>query len=297
MPDDDAPFRQALARIDAALGAPEAAARKAALKAEIIALFRAVDHEIAELTALKGDIKGLVERWKAIDDVTSPAAGDQPTPVAPLAASAPEVPVSAPTRTDHLNASSHIEKGWNLISLGEHAAAEQVLTRALALVPGDTQATALLGWARMLQEKYDDALGDFQRILQREPNNALARVNVGYICLKKQIFGEAIEHLSRAIRLDNDRRATLYAHYYLGLLYAERDMPEDAEAFLSKAIALGPNLIEAYYELGRVRWFAGRREAAFEAWRAGVAANKFSPWGKRCAEMLQHVESGGVPAR
>jgi tetratricopeptide (TPR) repeat protein len=50
----------------------------------------------------------------------------------------------------------------------------------------------------MLLERYDDALFAFQKVLVREPDNALARVNVGYICLKKGIFGEAIEHLTRA---------------------------------------------------------------------------------------------------
>src|SRR5438045_5397898 len=71
----------------------------------------------------------------------------------------------------------------------------------------------------------------FQKVLMREPGNALARINVGYICLKKEIFGEAIEHLSKAIRLDNDKKATLYAHFYLGLVYLRREMYEDAETF------------------------------------------------------------------
>ena len=96
----------------------------------------------------------------------------------------------------------------------------------------------------------------------KEPANALARINVGYICLKKRIFGEAIEHLSKAIRLDNDRKATLYAHFYLGLVYLEREMYEDAQTFFRKTLALGPNLIEAYYELGRALWFAGERDEA-----------------------------------
>ena len=109
----------------------------------------------------------------------------------------------------------------------------------------------------MLDEQYDDALGTFSRVLMIEPANALARVNVGYICLKKKIFGEAIEHLSRVIRLDNDRKATLYAHYYLGLVYLEREMYPTPEFFLKKALVLGPNLIEAYYDLGRAQWFGG----------------------------------------
>lgn len=306
-----ASFRDAYERIEEALSSSSAAQNKSQLKAEIIALFREVDRELGELGALKDEIKGLVTRWKSIrdgGDPQGPMPDVAPTPTVPEASSTngnahaghsvPQLSrLPAPTRADHLNASSFIEKGWSLISLGEHEAAEQALTKALSLVPGDTQAAALLGWAEMLQGKYDSALLHFQHVLQREPMNALARVNVGYICLRKGIFGEAIEHLSRTIKLDNDRKATLYAHFYLGLLYFERDMPEDAETFLCKAIDLGPNLVEAWFELGRVRWFAGHRDAARQAWRDGAAANKFSPWGKRCAEMLQHVDAGGAPSR
>jgi tetratricopeptide (TPR) repeat protein len=285
-------FRDTLARLDKALDAPEAATRKGPLKGEIIALFKAVDQQLSELGALKDAIKVLVGKWKALEGSDGVAEPAPPPAVVPVS-----VASNGPTRADHLNASSYIEKGWSLISLGDHAAAEAALVRALALVPNDIQAESLLGWAQMLQEKYDEALLNFQHVLRREPANALARVNVGYICLKKGIFGEAIEHLSRTIRLDNDRKATLYAHYYLGLLYLEREMFDDAENFLRKAIALGPNLVEAYYELGRALWFGGNVDAGAQAWRDGVAANKFSPWGKRCAEMLQHVEAGGVLSR
>ena len=134
-------------------------------------------------------------------------------------------------------------------------------------------------------------------MLVREPQNALARINVGYICLKKRIFGEAIEHLSKAIRLDNDKKATLYAHFYLGLVYVQREMYEDAETFFEKTIKLGPNLIEAYYELGRAHWLAGDQEKAKATWQDGFKANKFNSWGKKCQEMLELVAKGGEPPR
>jgi len=149
----------------------------------------------------------------------------------------------------------------------------------------------------MLHEDYDDALGTFQKVLMKEPANSLARINVGYICLKKRIFGEAIEHLSKAIRLDNDRKATLYAHFYLGLVYLQREMFEDAETFFEKTIKLGPNLIEAYYELGRAHWFAGDQAKAKSTWEDGFKANKFNPWGKKCQEMLELVGKGEEPPR
>jgi len=260
------------------------AAEREAVKRDIIAYFQQVDSLIADLTELKQDIRKLVDGYKRRS-------------ASEAQASAPDFDVRPAIQADHLGASTFIEKGWSLISLGDYTAAVQALEKALQLSPGDTQAASLLGWAQMLHEDYDDALGTFQKVLMKEPGNSIARINVGYICLKKRIFGEAIEHLSKAIRLDNDKKATLYAHFYLGLVYLQREMYEDAETFFQKALTLGPNLVEAYYELGRAYWWAGDRDRAKQSWRQGFKANQFNPWGKKCEEMLELVLQGQEPPR
>jgi tetratricopeptide (TPR) repeat protein len=257
-----------------------------AVKKDIIAFFKRVDAQLAEMTHLKEDIRQLVDRYKQL------AAADA------QGATAPEFTGVRPVvHADHIGASTFIEKGWSLISLGDHAGAIQALQKALQLSPSDTQAESLLGWAQMLHEDFDDALATFSKVLMKEPSNSLARVNVGYICLKKRIFGEAIEHLSKAIRLDNDKKATLYAHFYLGLVYLQREMYEDAQTFFQKALKLGPNLIEGYYELGRAYWFAGDQAQAKLTWDEGFKANKFNPWGKKCEELLALVNQGQEPPR
>jgi tetratricopeptide (TPR) repeat protein len=255
-----------------------------AVKRDIIALFKRVDGALTDLGAIKDEIRGLVERYKQ-------GASSAPTPAPQFTGARPAV------HADHLGASTYIEKGWSLISLGDYTGAIQALDKALSLSPGAVEAQSLLGWAQMLHEDYDDALGNFSKVLMKEPANALARINVGYICLKKRIFGEAIEHLSKAIRLDNDRKASLYAHYYLGLVYLEREMYEDAQTFLRKTLKLGPNLIEAYFELGRALWLGGNREEAVRTWTDGYKANKFNPWAKRCQEMLDVATVGGEVPR
>ena len=280
---------EALRRREAALSArlerPSAATERAELRTEILALFEEVDTALAGLTTLRDDVKRLAERWKAWQ-----APEDDAAPAPRLTGTQPAV------HADHLNASTCVESGWNLISLGDHEGAERALSRALELAPDDPRTEALLGWALMHQEKYDDALLSFQRVLMREPANAMARVNLGYICLKRRIFGEAIEHLSRAMRAE-DKKATLYAHFYMGLVYLEREMFADAAAFLERAIKLGPNLIEAYYHLGRAHWLHGVRDRALETWRRGADANKFNPWAKRCGEMAESVEHGESAGR
>jgi tetratricopeptide (TPR) repeat protein len=276
-------LRTELDHIAGRLDAP--GSEREAVKRDIIALFKRVDGALADLAQIKESIRGLVERYKQASSSSEPSAAPQFNGALPA------------VHADHLGASTFIEKGWSLISLGDYSGAIQALEKALSLSPGATDATSLLGWAQMLNEDYDDALGNFSKVLMKEPANALARINVGYICLKKGIFGEAIEHLSKAIRLDNDRKATLYAHYYLGLVYLEREMYEDAQTFLRKTLKLGPNLIEAYFELGRALWLGGEREEAVRVWTEGYKANKFNPWAKRCQEMLEVASAGGEVPR
>jgi tetratricopeptide (TPR) repeat protein len=278
-----AEYEQIARRLESVTGA--GGGEREAVKREIIAYFKQVDGLIGDLSALKEEVRKLVDRFKQVSASTAEA-------------SAPEFTGTRPAvHADHIGASTFIEKGWSLISLGDYSGAIQSLQKALHLSPGETQAESLLGWAQMLHEEYDDALGTFQKVLMKEPANSLARINVGYICLKKRIFGEAIEHLSKAIRLDNDKKATLYAHFYLGLVYLQREMYEDAQTFFQKTIKLGPNLIEAYYELGRAFWFAGDQAQAQQTWEAGFKANKFNPWGKKCEDTLALARQGQEPPR
>ncbi len=74
-------------------------------------------------------------------------------------------------------------------------------------------------------------------------------------------------------------------------------MYEDAQTFFQKTLKLGPNLIEAYFELGRAFWFGGDREQATQTWQDGFKANKFNPWGKRCQETLDEIAKGGEPEK
>lgn len=202
---------------------------------------------------------------------------------------------SAPPQQDHLGASTFVEKGWHALARGEGDVAGEALERALALAPGDPEATVLLGWARILRGDLDGAHGLLSRALEGAPDHALGRVIAGLLCLQRRRFGEAIEQLSWVIHQGRDRKALLYAHYHLGLVYLERRMLDDAIPFFEEAIRLGPNLVEARYGFGRALWHAGRPEEAETTWRGGVGADRSSPWAARCEEALAAVRRGEAP--
>ena len=265
----DARYRRIDAQLEAA--GPDDRER---LREEIVALFRETEAGLESLAAFKERIRGLVDRYKAL----APA---------PAAAPAQQTVVA-----DHIGSSTYVERGWSAIAAGDHQRAVKELERALELSPDDPHTESLLGWAQMLREQYDDALMTYYKVLMRDPNNPLARVNLGYICLKKGIFGEAIEHLARAIRQEGDRKANLYAHLYMGLVYLEREMFDDARSFFRRTLELGPNMLEAWWETGRAYYLEGKPEEAKEAWRAGYQANRFSLWGERCGKAVAQLEAG-----
>jgi tetratricopeptide (TPR) repeat protein len=259
------------AAIDARLDTAGAGDREM-LRADIVGFFRETEAAIEGLTGLKERIRGLVERYKALP--------------------APEAPRAQTVVSDHIGSSTYVERGWSAIASGDAKRAVKELERALELAPNDPATETLLGWAQMLREQYDDALMTYYKVLMKDPNNPLARVNLGYICLKKGIFGEAIEHLSKAIRQEGDRKAQMYAHLYMGLVYLEREMYEDARGFFKRTLELAPNMLEAWWETGRAFYLEGRTDEAREAWQTGFQANRFNLWGERCGKALAQLEAG-----
>src|SRR5919198_2088820 len=97
--------RDTLRALHGRLAAPNAAEQRDALKDQIIALFKEIEQEIADLNALKDDVKKLVDKWKTLQ-------GEQTL--------APQFTVEQPVVADHIGASTFIEKGWSRLSLGDY---------------------------------------------------------------------------------------------------------------------------------------------------------------------------------
>jgi tetratricopeptide (TPR) repeat protein len=251
-------------------------AERVATRQAIVALFRRSEAAIAELAEFKESIRGLVDRFKALPS---------------------DAPAEAHSvRHDHIGASTFIERGWTALAGGDWRQAEMLLRDALALDPGESSAEALLGWSLMHQDRGDEALQLCLRVLVRNPEHGLARTAVGAICLRKGITGEAIEHLSRAVQRGGDARAVLYARYWLGIAYLEREMTADAIEVLEGAVKHGPNLAEGWAELGRAFWLRGEVDRARAAWHTGAAV-RHSPFASRATHLLAVADSGGVIPR
>jgi Flp pilus assembly protein TadD len=120
----------------------------------------------------------------------------------------------------------------------------------------------------------------------------MARVNLGYVYMRKGQLARATELLLPSSQQCRDPKAAMYATFYRGLLHAAENDFTEAEHCFRKSIHLAPNFIEAYYELGRVLTQAGRPDEARGAWKTGNGSNRFNIWGKRCGEAIRLADKG-----
>ncbi len=274
-------FQNKINNIQQALKSPDAKAQSAKLEQEIRALYKEIAVSIKHLTVLHDSVKTLIDQYK-----TATISDDES-----------KVMIKSfveTMRTDSLGSSTYVAEGWNQICSGEFEKAITSLSNAVKLNSSDTKALELLGWAYSYQGMYDEGLTVCLKVLQLEPNNDAVRNNLGFTSFKKGIYGESIEHLSRVIKSGKDRTAVLYAHYYLGLVYLERQMLDDAMFFFSKATVLGPNLIEAYYHLGQVYYMKKMYGAAHKEWEKCLKLSPHNWWAKKAAEQMELVKTDEV---
>jgi len=270
----------------------DAARRTAQLKDDIIACFREADAALLAAQSAKDAVKALAERWKVLNANTNAnTASTAAAPVAPIAAPAAS-PVAAPVsaRVDLLGASTFVEKGWNLLSLGQVPEAIVALEKALTLAPGQVEALVLLAWAFVNDGQLDAAHAPLEAARAQSPEDALAVMVWGRWLALQGHFTDADRCFAQTMG-SGDGRAALYAHLYRAQLQRTLGAHDAAALTLRQALQKGPNLVQAWYELGRTHWECGRRADALQAWQSGSAANKFSPWGKRCAALLDLVSA------
>ncbi|MEX0912349.1 MAG: tetratricopeptide repeat protein [Gemmatimonadota bacterium] len=268
----EARLRELEARLGTETGPPAA---REAVRDQIVQLFRDIEAGIARLETLKEGVRPLVERYHELY---------------PRQTSATTVP-----RLDHLGSSTYRERGWSALAAGEHESAIEALRRALELDPEDLGTAALLAWAYVRMENGRSARPLLDVALARDSEHPLARVVLGFLHMQEKRYTEAVEQLTAVAGQGTDRTATLYAYLYLGATHVERGMHRQAQNFFRLALELGPNLTEAYWELGRSHHMEGRPDLAIEAWRAG-GENRFNPWGERCREAVARLEAGEAAA-
>jgi adenylate cyclase len=140
--------------------------------------------------------------------------------------------------------------------------AEEMAQIAFRLEPGLPDAFGMLGWVRLLQRRYDEAIDLVRKAVQLDPNRAKMRaVLSSALCYSGQ-FREALEHGLKAFRLNPFPPIWYFEN--LGIPYRHLGQYErSVEVFEAALQSTAPsdswyqvthrmNLIAAYVEMGQM---------------------------------------------
>jgi len=135
------------------------------------------------------------------------------------------------------------ELGVQYMKLNDLNNADEALRNALKISPDG--ATPLLnhGIVLALMGKFDLAVSDLERSLKQKEQSANGHFYLGEALANLGRFGDAEQHLARAVELGGDEMKD--AHRFLGLIYLQRGERERAVTELETYLKLAPKAADA----------------------------------------------------
>ena len=157
--------------------------------------------------------------------------------------------------------------GNAFVARGRFAEAIDQFQRALQIDPNDADATYNLGNALAQQGSFEEAAKQLQNALQINPGNAMAAYDLGNVRARQGRFDEAIGDFELALRIDP---GLAKAHYNLGSLLGKQGKLNEAVEQYQKALQVDANYVRAYYGLGTALTTQGQLDRAIDSFQAGL---------------------------
>ena len=142
--------------------------------------------------------------------------------------------------------------------------------KSLKLKPDNIRVEYKKGLTLLLGEKNDDAIRQFEMVLNKEPKFDLASEGLGRAYFQKKDFLLAERHFKKAI----DQNHKLWMSYnFLGNIYDNKQDYEKAILEYTSAIAVKPDQGLLYNNLGVSYLLAGHNQGAVDAFGKAVEKN------------------------
>lgn len=211
--------------------------------------------------------------------------------------------------------------GRKYMELKRYDEAIEILNRLLKFKPDDASVMGEIGLAYTRQDEIEKAIRTFSKAVAIAPDSAILHSRLGYELIRVRQFDEAESELTQALRLDPQ---LVFAYRYMTSIYWFTDRTEEglgmakmaimnyspdleeldndfvalssfygrmkeyneAIAFLSQAIEINPENVNAYCGLGALNAQQAKNESALEVFNKGLRIDRNFPCIRRGMGLL-----------
>ena len=181
------------------------------------------------------------------------------------------------------NISRNYSKAENLIELGKYGEAEAYITKLLAENANDIQAKTYLAEIHSAQYKLDGAEKEFNKILEKNPQNSMAHNGLGLVYYRRttssdmtfrgnmeNYYNKALQEFSLAVKNDPN---FYQAYDNTGKILFDAGRLNDAEKYFKKALEIRPDYSKGVENYGRVLFAKNQIDAAIDKYREAIRLN------------------------
>jgi len=109
------------------------------------------------------------------------------------------------------------------------------------------------------------AIGQYRRLLRRQPGIAAAHYNLALLLKKQMRYADALDAYNTSVRLGIDGLSEVYSN--IGVLYSEMRQANEAREMYARALEVDSDYIPALFNLAGLLEEAGERDEAQELYR------------------------------
>ena len=181
------------------------------------------------------------------------------------------------------NISRNYSKAENLIELGKYGEAEAYITKLLAENANDIQAKTYLAEIHSAQYKLDGAEKEFNKILEKNPQNSMAHNGLGLVYYRRttssdmtfrgnmeNYYNKALQEFSLAVKNDPN---FYQAYDNTGKILFDAGRLNDAEKYFKKALEIRPDYSKGVENYGRVLFAKNQIDASIDKYREAIRLN------------------------
>lgn len=139
--------------------------------------------------------------------------------------------------------------------------------------PESAVARGNIGYALYIEDRLDEAIDEYRVALHLKPNLPDARLNLGVALHRKGLFDQAIEQYRLVLNL----QPSAHAHSNLGLALLDKGLIDEGIDHCRKALALNPELADAHHNLGIGYARKALLDQAIQEFRIAVSLNPDNP--------------------